>query len=117
MFLFVLLTSAEKCSSVPVIPNESIIEGTVLEYAILLSQLIYVEPEMTLYRLTIYIEASENIDNKRNLIKEKEKQMLQFYSKIKLSPELFNKRVRAIVKYSGDERGGKFWIKDIYIIN
>jgi hypothetical protein len=43
--VFLLLAMGGKSVSVPVIPNECIVEGTVAEYAIVSSRLISIEPE------------------------------------------------------------------------
>lgn len=106
-----------KNASVPAIHNESTIEGIVSEYAIISSRLIGIKPEQILYRLTINIESSENISDKPNLLGNKKGQDIQFYSREKLSPELFGKVIRAKVEFTGDEKGGLFWIKNINILN
>lgn len=111
------LVSVEKESiSVPVIPNESIVNGVVSEYSIVSSRLIGIKPEQTIYRLTINIDSSEGISDKPNLLNNKNGQDVQFYSKEKLSPEIFGKKIKALVRYTGDETGGIFRIKNIEII-
>ncbi len=111
------LVSVEKESiSVPVIPNESIVNGVVSEYSIVSSRLIGIKPEQIICRLTINIEASEGINDKPNLLNNKNGQDMQFYSKEKLSPEIFGKKIKALARYTGDEKGGIFWIKNIEII-
>ncbi len=102
--------------TVPVVPNESIIIGKVLEYSILNSILLDIKPEQILYRLKILILSSQDVDNKPNFTKTKVGEVLSFYSKRKLSPELFNRKVKARVFFYGDETGGKFWIKNIETI-
>lgn len=111
------LVSVEKESiSVPVIPNESIVNGVVSEYSIVSSRLIGIKPEQIIYRLTINIESSDGVNDKPNLLDNKNGQDMQFYSKEKLSPEIFGKKIKALVRYTGDEKGGIFWIKNIKII-
>jgi hypothetical protein len=100
---------------VPVIPNQCRIVGVVLEYAIVSSRLIDIQPDQTLYRVIVHIESSENIGNMSNLIKGKEGQDIPFYTKETLAPGLFGKRIKATAIYKGDERGGIFWISNVEI--
>jgi hypothetical protein len=99
--------------SVPVIPNESVIEGVVVEYAIVSSRLTGVKPEQTLYRLTISMTSSHPVDNEANLLVDKVGKDVLFYSREELPPELFGKKIRAKARYKGDERGGRYWIRDV----
>lgn len=108
--LLIFIIREEKCISAPVIPNESTIEGVVSEYAVLSSRLIGMQPNQLLYRLTIYIESSKSVGDGPNFLKNKKGLDIKFYTKEKLSPELFGKRVKLKVKYQGDEKGGIFWI-------
>jgi hypothetical protein len=41
--------------------------------------------------------------------------MISFLTKEKLSPELFGKKIQAKARYSGDERGGRYWIRNVEI--
>ncbi len=116
IFFFPIVGSCASLLSVPVVPNESVIEGVISEYAILSSRIINIRPDQVLYRLTIYIESSENIGNKPDFFSGREGQDIRFYTKEKLSPEIFGKKIKAKVRYKGDERGGMFWIRNIEII-
>ncbi len=113
---FPIVGSSVSLLSVPVVPNESVIKGVVSEYAILSSRIINIRPDQVLYRLTIYIESSESIGNKPDFLSGREGQDIRFYTKKRLSPELFGKKIKAKVRYRGDERGGTFWIRNIEII-
>jgi len=104
------------CIAVPAVPNESVIEGTVQEFSIVSSNLLNIMPEQTLYRLTILIESYENADTDADYLSDKKGKTVQLYSKDKISPEIFGKRVWVKVRYSGDERGGLYWIKEISVI-
>jgi len=99
--------------SVPVIPNESIITGEVLSYGILSSSLLEIKPAMSLYKLEILVKTFEDIQGKRNFTRDKVGKLISIYSKEKLSAELFGKIIKSRVSYSGDERGGMFWIGEI----
>ncbi|HZX48870.1 MAG TPA: hypothetical protein VFF47_06615 [Nitrospirota bacterium] len=104
------------CIAVPAVPNESVIEGTVQEFSIVSSNLLNIMPEQTLYRLTILIESYENADTDADYLSDKKGKTVQLYSKEKISPEIFGKRVWVKVRYAGDERGGLYWIKEISMI-
>lgn len=113
LFLFAVLGEV---ISVPAIPNESLIKGVVSEYAIVSSRLIGVKPEQVLYRLTVNIESSEKIGDNPGFLNDRNGEDIQFYSREKLPPELFNRRISARVKYKGDERSGLYWIRNIEIL-
>ncbi|MCC6544101.1 MAG: hypothetical protein IT392_06290 [Nitrospirae bacterium] len=108
--------STKNSLAVPAAPNESVIEGTVEEYSIVSSELLNIVPEQTLYRITILIESYENFETKADFLSDKKGKTVLFYSKEKISPDIFDKRVRVKVRFSGDELGGLFWIKEINLI-
>ena len=95
--LSILIATEEKGISVPVIPNESVVNGTVSEYSIVSSHMIGIEPEQVIYRLTITTDFTENINGKPNLLYDKIGQDIKFYSKEKLTPELLGKKVKGLV--------------------
>jgi hypothetical protein len=81
------------------------------------SSLYGMAPEQTIYKLTIMVEASEDINDFVNFLKGKEGQVLTFFTKINPSVDVYGKKIKAEVTYSGDERGGKFWIhKNIEVL-
>jgi hypothetical protein len=116
VILSILIATEEKSISFPVIPNESVVNGTVSEYSIVSSHMIGIKPEQVIYRLTITIDFTENINGKPNFLDNKIGQDIKFYSKEKLTPELFGKKVKGLVIFRGDEKGGLFWIRNIEII-
>jgi len=93
------------------------LEGTVKEYCAGSSELWDIKPEQVIYKLTISVEIVRDSEGFPNFLKGKEGQLQSFLTKEKISPELLNKRVRAEVEYRGDEKGGRFWIRAIEIIN
>ena len=111
--LFVLFIFIGSCNSVPVAPNESMVEGVVSEYAVLSSRLVGVRPAMILYRVTVKVESTEKIGGVSDFLSDRVGQDVQFYSKEKISADVFEKRVKIKVTYRGDERGGAFWIREI----
>jgi hypothetical protein len=102
--------------AVPVVPNESVVKGTVMECYSISSPALNIKPEQTLYTVLVLIEDVKNIKGS-NFLEGKQGQSILFYTKEKLPLELIDKKVEAIVKYTGDERGGLFWIMDIYTLN
>jgi len=114
--LIILFVSIRESLSVPVMPNEAMVEGIVSEYSIVSSGLVGMQPEQVLYRLTVHIESSGSIDDRPNYFFDKNGQDIKFYSKEKLYPELFGRRIRAKVRLTGDERGRVCWILSIKTI-
>jgi hypothetical protein len=110
-----LLFVAGNVTGGTVIPNSAFVTGIILEYGMVSSCLLGIQPDQTLYKLTIHLESSEDIDGMPNLLRGKEKENLTFYTKEKLSSDIFGKKVRAEVSYRGDERGGRWWMKSIKI--
>jgi len=117
----------------PVAPNETLISGEVIEYSILDSSLAEIKPEQTVYRLIIKIIDSKKLSPSPLILsptgrgREEEGEEigggnfeqgenLTVYSKKELSPELFGKSIKGKISYSGDEKGGGYWLKEIQII-
>ena len=103
-------------SAVPVIPNKAALKGTVVEYCLISSSLVGISPDQVLLKLVIYVEEVQDVKDYPNFLRGKEGQPITFYSKAKKSSELYGKRIKALVEYKGDERGGRLWIKHIEII-
>lgn len=116
LFLVIFLAFNVLANSVPVIPNEAVLRGTVMEYCVTLSSLSGISPEQVLYKLVISVDEVKDVEGYPNFLKGKEGQSVTFYSKEKQPSELFGENVKALVEYKGDERGGLFWVKDIEII-
>jgi hypothetical protein len=111
-----LLFAAGSVTGGTVIPNGTLITGVILEYGIVSSRLLGIQPDQTIYKVTIRLESSEDIDGLPNLLRGKEGEDITFYTKEKLSSDIFNKKVRAEVLYRGDERGGRWWVRSINIL-
>lgn len=111
-----LLFAAGSVTGGTVIPNGALITGVTLEYGIVSSRLLGIQPDQTIYKVTIRLESSEDIDGMPNLLRGKEREDITFYTKERLSPDIFGKKVRAEVSYRGDERGGRWWVRSIKII-
>lgn len=111
-----LLFAAANVTAVTVIPNCAMITGIVLEYGIISSRLLGIQPDQRFYKLTIHLESSEDIIGMPNLLRGKEGEDITFYTKERLSLDIFGKKVRAEVTYRGDERGGQWWMRSIKIV-
>jgi hypothetical protein len=111
-----LLLAAGSVTGGTVIPNSALITGMILEYAIVSSRLLGIQPDQTLYKLTIHLDSSENVSGMSNLLRGKEGEDITFYTKEKVSSDIYGKKVRAEVSYRGDERGGRWWVRSIKIL-
>jgi hypothetical protein len=112
-FLFTLLYCAG-AFAVPAVPNEAVMTGTVIEYCItssggrtgpLLAQ--------SIYKIFVKVDTGKSRGDAPNFLEGKEGRKIYFWSRNRIDPELFGKKIRAVVEYRGDERGGKFFIKKI----
>ena len=113
VILFALNTLAD---AVSVAPNEAVLKGTVTEYCLTSSTHLGITPEQVLYKMVIYVEEAEDVNGLPNFLKGKEGQSISVYSKEKQPLELFGKKIKGLIKYTGDERGGLFWIKEIEVV-
>lgn len=116
MFMITLLSLSASVNAVPVIPNKAFLTGIVKEYCLTSSGFNGIVPEQTLFKLTIFIDKAEDVEGHPNFLKGKEGQTIPFFTKEKPNLEIYGERVKAIIEYKGDERGGLFWIKDIEIV-
>ena len=101
---------------VPAAPNQSIVRGTVSAYCVVSARLLGIEPEQTIYKITMLVEASEAVKDSADFASGKEGQDIELLTKVKPAEELFGKRIKAVVFYRGDERGGSFWIRNLEVI-
>lgn len=115
IIVFISLASSTAIA-VTAVPNEAVAKGTVIEYAISSAGRSGDRPGPGLYKIVVKVEAVEDSGDAPNFLRGKEGQEISFWSKARLAPELFGKRIKAIVEYRGDERGGKFWIRSVDII-
>ena len=96
--------------SVPVIPNESLVVGEVLELTAVQSSTLNIKPAQILFRVKLRLLSVEDVQNKANFLEAKKGQILEVYSKEKISPELLGKVIRGHISFRGDDRGGLYWI-------
>ena len=104
--------------AVPAAPNGALMKGTVVEYSITSSAARSgKQPGAGLYKIVVTVESTEDIPDVSNFLADKKGQDIECWSKERLDPSLFQKKIRATVEYRGDERGGKFWIRNIELRN
>ena len=68
---------------------------------------------MPIYQLRILVKTSEDVEDKRSFTKDQVGKLIHLHSKKELSPDLFGKVIRARVSYRGDQKGSRFWIREI----
>jgi hypothetical protein len=112
-FLIIVAAFFKYAPAVPIAPNETIIRGTVVEYAITSSKLLGIEPDQTLYRLIVAIEEVNAVNSFSNFLKGPKRQSIILYSKEKQPEDITGRKITAVIEYAGDERGGLWWIKDV----
>ena len=109
--LFVLAFSIT-ASAVPVMENELKVSGTVVEVCVVSATTLHIQPEQLIFLLRIVVESVEVI-KPPNFLQGKAGETVTLLSKEKIPQELFGKRVKLLVHYRGDEKGGGFWIRKI----
>ncbi|MCX5898403.1 MAG: hypothetical protein NTY29_09440 [Proteobacteria bacterium] len=112
-FLIIVAAFFKYAHAVPTAPNQTLIRGTVVEYAITSSKLLGIEPDQTLYRLIVAIEEVEAVNSFSNFLKGPKRQSIILYSKEKQPEDITGRKITAVIEYAGDERGGLWWIKDV----
>ncbi len=103
-------------SPAPVAPNASLVTANVVKYSIWNTQLLGFEQPTTLFSLVLEVLASEQISPQLlNLVREGD--VIEAFSRESLDPELFGKKVMGTMRLVGDERGQRFWISGIEVLN
>lgn len=116
LVMVILLSFYLRVSAAPVVPNTAVITGVVFEYGIVSARLLGIQPEQTIYKITIHLESSEDVPGTPNLLKGKKGQDITFLTKEQLSSDIFGKKIRAEVSYVGDERGGRWWLRTAKVL-
>ncbi|MEK7846747.1 MAG: hypothetical protein AAB257_07280 [Nitrospinota bacterium] len=116
IIIITLLAFTVSAHAVPVMTNKAVIEGTVSGYCLESSAIEGIRPEQVLYKIVISVEEVMDVEDYPNFLRDKKGESVIFYSKFKQPPEIFGKRIKAVVEYKGDERGGLFWIKALEVI-
>lgn len=102
--------SASPAGGVPVVPNESLVVGEVVELRAIDSSSLNIRPPQILFRMRIRVLSVREVPSKPNLVTTRKGEILEVYSKDRLSSDLIGKVIRGRVTFRGDERGGLHWI-------
>jgi len=100
-----LLTASEISSAVLAFSEPERISGKVVSYKVTRLDL----QEKTVRKYTLYILTITDID-KRPVFMKKGEKFLKVISSKPVPSWVFLKRVKMVIKYSGDERGGNYWL-------
>jgi hypothetical protein len=99
----------------PLIPNASRIRARVVKYSIWDATLVSPQSHQTLYSLVLDVCGSEKVENEVSLVKPGER--IEAFSRDALSADLFGRTIRSVVRARGDERGQRFWLRDIQLLS
>ena len=110
--------SANKISAAmaPAAPNESVVMGTVSAYCEISSRLLNIRPEMVIYKITVLVESSKNIEDYSDFTRGKEGRDIELLTKQKPPAGLFGKKIKVRVTLRGDARGSNYWIKNLEVL-
>lgn len=103
-------------AGVPAPPNDSLVTGVVLGYAILNSRVLDIQPEQVLHALWLEVQQAQDVPGLPNFVQRHIGEILQVLTKEPLSPYLFGRTVQGHVQLVGDERGRRFWINDVQVL-
>ena len=104
---------AFQVSAGPVIPNESLVRGEVVELEALHSSTLNINPPQMLFRMKLRLLSVQDVPSKPNLLTAKSGDTIEVYSRQTLLPGLVGKVIKGSVTFRGDERGGRYWISRI----
>ena len=96
----------------PMAPNEGLVTGEIVSLEAVQSSTLRIMPPqiLTLIRLRVLsIQGRGTINPLRGW----EGSIIEVYSKAPLGSGLVGKKVKGVVTYRGDERGGLYWIYDL----
>ena len=116
ILLLSVLTPIKTVLAVSAVPNQSVVIGKVVKCSITSSSVLNIEPDQKIYSITLNVESSEGVYQGTDFLDDNIGEYVRFFSKSDLSRNLFGRKVKAIVSFKGDERGGKFWIVSIEVI-
>jgi hypothetical protein len=111
LLAFMVLTVEAR--AVSALRNRAIAKGTVVEYCISSEKGSHGEKSVPLYKIVVKIEAVEAIKGYADFLEGREGEEIEFWSRSKLDPDLFGRKVKAHVEYRGDERGGRFFVQTL----
>ena len=98
----------------PIRPNASLLTARVLKYSVWDPVLLNFTGPGAFYSLVLDVCRSESVGEEANLVAPGDR--IEVFSKELLAPELLGKTIRARVRAQGDERGQRFWVRDIRVL-
>ena len=101
---------------VPAAPNQSIVKGTVSAYCEISSRLLNIRPEMVIYKITVLVESSGNIEGYSDFTRGKEGREIELLTKQKPPSGLYGNKIKARVTFRGDARRSSYWIRHLEVI-
>ncbi len=104
ILVFLTISTTGISQEVPALPENEVIEGCVVEYSVLRSDLIGKAPADIIYRITVEVKTKKEISKKMIL------------SKASVPSWIFGKYVKLKAFFSGDEKGGNYWLNSLSII-
>jgi hypothetical protein len=105
-----IVTGASLLHAVPVVPNESLVVGEVLEKSLVDSSALGIEPQQTLLHLKLRIITVEGVEGKENFLQGQEGKTIEVYAKELDSPVVATNSIEARITFRGDERMGRYWL-------
>jgi hypothetical protein len=122
LLLFPLLLFAqggtEPRRSMPALPSEGIIEGLVIESQAAPAGSARIEPGRILSRILLKVEKVSAENGGSEFIRRRLHVGDRVAVYMKDAPEgLAGKRIEAAIVYGGDERGGRFWIRKLVVLD
>jgi hypothetical protein len=93
----------------PVIANESIVIGELLELSLIDSSALNIRPAQVLARMRLRVACVQDVPPKLNLLSGKTGEVMEVYSKDAVPTELVAKLIRVKIVFRGDERNGSYW--------
>jgi hypothetical protein len=101
-------TTSSGALGVPVIGNESVVTGDLLERNAIDSASIGIEPRQTLWHFKLQVISVENVMRANSFVQIGN--TIEVYSNEVNAPKVSEKRVTLRISFRGDERTGRYWI-------
>jgi hypothetical protein len=97
----------------PAAPNEGAITGELLDVTTIESSSVGIAPSQPLCVLTVRLLSVSAVSDVRNAVNARAGQTIRAYSKDVSLARLKGRTVTGRLTFSGDERGGRFWIRNV----
>lgn len=108
-FLVLWLTT-KPVEAVPVAPNESLVQGEIVEVGAVDSLTLDIRPQRTLFRVKLRLTKVEAVDTKSNFLQGAEGKTIEVYATDMAVAPPVGKAVKGRISFRGDELSGRYWI-------